>query len=195
MFQAKLFVVSALVLFISGCSAPPPPSGKGVSSSSPAPTAIACGDPTPLVKFGPGYAAPAGPLLFAEPPGDFRPGVPRKVPIQPRVALETPVTLQGWRCSDGHPLRFWYRQRGDPYWELQHGKTLETLGDVIATLEPAGVSEASEVVDASGEVHKRFAGPIGYGGYLLFTCPGKWKVSVVQQKQLLGSVVFLVTEA
>jgi hypothetical protein len=91
-------------------------------------------------------------------------------------------------------LRFWYRKTGDPFWEIQHGKRLETLGDLIATLEPAGVSEASEVVDASGEVHKRLGGPIGYSGYLLFTGPGKWKVSVLQLEQLLGSVVFLVTE-
>jgi hypothetical protein len=79
-------------------------------------------------------------------------------------------------------LRFWYRKTGDPFWELQHGKRLETLGDLIATLEPAGVSEPGQL-------------PPGYGGYLLFTNLGKWKVSVVQQGQLLGSVVFLVTEA
>ncbi len=182
-------MLSALTLFISGCSVSLPPSGKTVSNSSPAPTAIACGDPTPLVKVGQGYAAPAGPLRFAgsfragrAEIGDFRPGVPYKLPIQLQLGLETPLTLQGWRCSDGHALRFWYRKSGDPFWELQHGKTLETLGDLIATLEPAGVSEPGQP-------------PPGYGGYFLFTNLGKWKVSVAQQGQLLGSVVFLVTEA
>jgi hypothetical protein len=38
------------------------------------------------------------------------------------------------------------------------------------------------------------AGVDDCGGYLLFTSPGKWKVSVLQQEQLLGAAVFLVTE-
>lgn len=196
--QAKLFATSALGLFMWGCSASPPPSSKAVSSS--APTAIACGDPTPVVKLGSGYAAPAGPLLFAgrfrggrAEITDFKPG-PYKVPIHPQTALEAPVTMQGWRCSDGHPLRFWYKDRGDPFWEIQH-ESLETVGDLIATLEPAGVSASDQVVDPLGEVHTRLGGiRIGYGGYILFTSPGTWKVSVLQQGHVLGSVVFLVTE-
>jgi hypothetical protein len=79
-------------------------------------------------------------------------------------------------------LRFWYRKSGDPFWEIQHGKTLETLGDLIATLEPAGVSGPDQV-------------PAGYGGYILFTSAGKWKVSAFQGDQVLASVVLVVTEA
>jgi hypothetical protein len=90
-------------------------------------------------------------------------------------SLEANVTLKGWRCSDGHPLRFWYEKgkQPDPVW---NPKALETAGDRVATLVAHGAN----------------SGINAYGGYFLFTTPEKWKVSVFQGDQLLASVVFLV---
>jgi hypothetical protein len=52
---------------------------------------------------------------------------------------------------------------------------METAGDLVVTLKALG----------SGR-------DVDYPGYILFTTPGKWKVSVAQGDQLLASAVFLV---
>jgi hypothetical protein len=179
-------IATLLSLVLSGCSGAVTSSAKAKSSPpgvSVAPTPIACGDPTPLVKgetlgipaaSGTTLWAVAGPLRFAV-YAPFKPGSPTKVPITVEKPLETNVTLKGWRCSDGHPLRFWYEKgsQPDPVW---NPKTLETVGDRVATLVAYGAN----------------SGINAYGGYILFTTPEKWKVSVFQGDRLLASVVFLV---
>jgi hypothetical protein len=45
---------------------------------------------------------------------------------------------------------------------------------------------------ATLEAYGASSGINGYGGYILFTTPEKWKVSVFQGDQLLASIVLLV---
>jgi hypothetical protein len=181
---AYILLLSRLV---SGCSNLAASTAKGKSSSpavSVAPAPIACGDATPLVKSETigqpaAYTTPwavAGPLRFAVYGlASFREGSPTKVPINVEKPLEGNVTLRGWRCSDGHPLRFWYKS-GNQAYPVWNPKALETAGDFVATLEAFGAT----------------SGVNAYSGYILFTAPGKWMVSVAQGDQVLGSVVFLV---
>ena len=190
-----------LSLLLSGCAS----SATSNANSHAAPPAasvagspIACGDPTPLVSsesIGQPAAdstawAVAGPLRFAVYGlHGFRPGTPTKVPIVVEKPLERNVTLKGWRCSDGRPLRFWYERSGLPF-PVQYAydaagnlmmvpdvRAMETAGDPIATL----------------EAHGPASGINGYGGYFLFTTPGKWKVSAFLGDQLLAAVVLLVS--
>jgi len=84
--------------------------------------------------------------------------------------LESPLSLQGWRCPDGKPLRFWYRE-GLPFAEVPVSrKALETTGDLIAPLEP----------------HDR---SIDYTGYMLLTSTGTWDVAVFSNGRAIGHVV------
>jgi hypothetical protein len=164
-----------LSLFVSGCS------GKSSPAVSVAPTPIACGDPTPLVNseaIGRPAAESAlwlvaGPLRFGV-YAPFKPGSPTKVPITLGKPLEADVTLKGWRCSDGHPLRFWY-PRGNQAYPVWDPNALETAGERVVTFQALGTSAAS-----------------AFGGYILFTSPGKWKVSIAQGGQHLASVIFVV---
>lgn len=189
-----------LSLLLSGCASSATSNAKSHAAppaASVAGSPIACGDPTPLVSSesigerGSTAWAVAGPLRFAVYGlHGFRPGVPTKVPIAVEKPLERNVTLKGWRCSDGRPLRFWYERGGLPF-PVQYARddagnltmvpdvrAIETAGDPIATLEAP-----------------RFPGSgiNAYGGYFLFTTPGKWKVSAFQGDQLLASVILLVS--
>ncbi len=155
------------------------------------PEPVACGEPTALVAY-PGLprsrGALVGPLLFETvilgedraAINSFLPGHPTKVVMQRVRAVNTPLTLEGWECSSGQRLRFWYREccpfpsSSLPVTEEQ----LASTGDLVATL-PPGESSTPD---------RGYA----YGGYMLFTKPGKWKVSVSQSGQLLGSIVVLV---
>lgn len=165
-----------LSMLISGCAGAATSTAKSSSAPAAAPSPIDCGDPTAVVLDETPVHTPwamAGPFRFAT--YDVHPR-PSKVVIRPEKPLVTAVTLRGWRCSDGHPLRFWYRTTGG-YPSVVDARAMETVGDLAATLEPAGHDSI----------------PIDYGGYMLFTTPGKWKVSVFQGDQLVASVVFLVS--
>jgi hypothetical protein len=84
--------------------------------------------------------------------------------------VESSLALQGWRCPDGKPLRFWYRE-GLPFTEVPVSrKALETTGDLVAPLEP----------------HNR---SIDYTGYMLFTSTGTWDVAVLSGARAIGHVV------
>lgn len=138
-----------------------------------------CGPPSPLrpessIESEP--AARVGQLLFlalgSGPRAEtaYIPGYPTKELLHLTEGLESPLALQGWRCSDGRPLRFWYRE-GLPFAEVPVSrKALETTGDLIAPLEP----------------HDR---SIDYTGYMLFTSTGTWDVAVLSGDRVIGHVV------
>lgn len=178
-----------LSLLLSGCASSATSNAKSHAAppaASVAGSPIACGDPTPLVSsesigqpaaYSTAWAV-AGPLRFAVYGlQGFRPGTLTKVPIVVEKPLERNVTLKGWRCSDGRPLRFWYGRSGLPFDPVPDVRALETAGDPIATLEARGPG----------------SGINAYGGYFLFTTPGKWKVSAFLGDQLLAAVVLLVS--
>ncbi len=174
--------------FLSVCSRPEAPTAKGNSlppAVSVVPTPIACWDPTPLVssesiglpaEYTTRWAV-AGPLSLAVYGlASFKPGSPTKVPIAVEKPLEYNVTLKGWRCSDGRTLRFWYERRGAWPFPSPDVRALETAGDPVATLEASPGTNA-------------------YGGYFLFTSPGKWKISAFVGDEVFASAILVVTEA
>ena len=153
--------------------------------------ALLCGKPSRLRQVSPGPAARAGPLWLvtgargpravAELLPDYPTLVyPTKVLIGVHRPLRAPITLRGRRCSDDRPLRFFYRNTGDtrdlpdagPASELEH------MGDRVATL-------------AAGEPPITVPG-LGYPGYMLFSGPGNWKVSVRRGRRLLGTAIIRV---
>ncbi len=95
---------------------------------------------------------------------DFDSRYPTKVLIQPTDPLVGSLKLEGWRCSNGERLRFEYAG---------------SWNEPVATLMPAGSAPNGT--------------PVGYTGYMLFTAPGKWKVSVIgSDDKAVGSAVLLV---
>ena len=139
-----------------------------------------CGASTPLrasIEGLPG--ARVGPLLFFAlgkgPRAEtaYVPGYPTKVRLRLTEELGSSLALQGWRCADEKPLRFWYRE-DLPFVDVPVSrKALETTGDLVASLEP----------------HDR---PIDYTGYMLFTSTGKWDIAVLSRGRAIGHVVIRV---
>ena len=154
-------------------------------------TAPACRRPIRLKHVSPavGAGAQAGPIWFI--PGVTSPRAiiqllprypeelyPTKVLIFMRRPLRAPITLRGRRCSDGKALRFWYRAEAGESPGAGSSSQLEQAGDLVAQLK-AGEPPITQPA-------------LGYPGYILFSAPGKWKVSARQGDRLLGSVVFRV---
>jgi hypothetical protein len=152
-----------------------------------------CGNPTRLEEVSPEVApgVPAGPIWFIVGGRVGRPAAvmlepnypdalyPRKVLIFLREPLTAPVTLRGWRCSDGKPLRFWYRGGPVPLpSNPASAKNMATAGDLVSKL------EATEPPIVSPT--------LGYPGYILFSAPGRWIVIVEQDGEAVGSSVFRV---
>jgi hypothetical protein len=113
-----------------------------------------------------------GPLFFSDfGPGtdqavisNYDPRYPTKVVIQPIEPLNAPVKVEGRRCSNGERLRF------------EYGASWDTP---VAVLGPAGAADNGT--------------PVGYTGYMLFTAPGKWMISVTgNDGQLIESGVVMV---
>lgn len=151
----------------------------------------ACSRPSRLKQVSPavGLAARAGPISFV--PGALSrravvrlipnyPGevYPHKVLIYVPTPLATPVTLKGRRCSDGKPLRFWYRAGVGDLPGAGSATELRQTGDLVAELQ-AGEPPITHPA-------------LGYPGYILFSSSGKWKVFVRQNGRLVGTVVFRV---
>lgn len=182
-YKGQAAMLTAMVIILSGCS-------QTATSGRPTPTgATKCGQPSGLVSYAGHQAwlgAVAGPLFFsAFSPGqttavlkDFASGYPYKVLVQPMQPLSKTVKLMGWNCSTNKPLRFWYRD-GLPFAHVPAGPAeFAVAGDLVATFSPSSG-------DSSGQ-------PSGYTGYMLFTQPGQWKVSVEESGTMIGSAVFLV---
>jgi hypothetical protein len=137
------------------------------------------GVPTPGVLLGPLFfdafekRADSAAVL-----SDFSPGYPYKVLIQPVEAFSTPVQVQGWSCSNGSGLRFWYHE-GPPFATVPvTAQQLAFTGDLVASLGPTLSSLSGTLA--------------GFTGYMMFTATGKWKISVSKDGRNLGSAIFLV---
>ena len=143
---------------------------------------ISCGTPS---RVGPNGFAQVGPLVFgfynypANTTGrahsTFAPGYPTKVVLQlkPHRPLRTRLILGGWNCSTGKSLRFWYERERLPFSHL-----------------PA-TTEQLEQTGALAQV-LRTDRKAGFHGYMLFTQPGRWKVTVRKPGVPLGHVVVTV---
>ena len=140
---------------------------------------VSCGAPTPLHGS---HSPRVGPLLFGfytypsntsgRAQSVFDAGYPTKVVLRLQLQrrLNSALKLRGWNCRDGTPLRFWYRRGEFPR---------EGLPLTAAQLRRVGALE--QVLPTARYVH--------FGGYMLFTEPGRCKVSVYRQGRKLGSVV------
>ena len=143
-------------------------------AATPSRTAVACGEPAPVVAapagtgLGDGIAL-AGLFLTANwrSGSDFQMGYPTKVVVH---ATST-VSLNGSRCSDGQALRFWYREGKPPLGGLPASRSkLETTGDLAvqfqADLSP-DESHGGYVLFPSAGDYSLTAGPPGSPGVLL----------------------------
>jgi hypothetical protein len=102
----------------------------------------------------------------------FRSGYPTKVAIH----ATAPVSLTGSRCSDGRPLRFWYRDGLPPLGQLPAPTSaIEKTGDLIATLSTDSVPNESHT------------------GYVLFPTGGRYMISSREDGKPLSTVVVEVT--
>ena len=168
--------------------------GAASGSSGPAP----CGPPSPLRTVPTGTVGPgvrAGPIWFVA--GRTIRLVPRypeavyptKVLIQaPKPPLQADLTLRGFECASGIPLRFWYPTRGEPRYPLAElgpasSEELRQAGSVVAVLHRARHAQPT----------KRNGPLTDYRGYILFSQPGMWKVVVRRGTRVLGTAIFRVT--
>lgn len=160
----------AIALLSAACS-----SGQQTLVSLPPTGPINCGNPAALSSYptDPSWkGVRIGTLFFAgfdTSAGqavitDFNPGHPTKMVIEPTEPLSAALRLEGFRCSDSQRLRFEYGS---------------SWNKPVVALLPASL-------DSNGR-------PLAYTGYMLFTSPGKWLISVSRKNgHLIGSVVFLV---
>ena len=94
----------------------------------------------------------------------FNASAPTKVVIDPIEPLASALRLEGWQCATGERLR------------LQYGTSSST---VVAALLPAATADNGR--------------PVAYTGYMLFTAPGKWMITVgTKNGHLVGSAILLV---
>jgi len=134
------------------------------------PSAIAAA--STAVAIGSAVAPRAGPLTFDPRPsgGDGLVGVV----LHPVSAVPPGLTITGWECGSGRPLRLWYEPYG-------------AMGVLPARLSRSSV-EGQLVVTIP---------PRAYGadlpGYMQFSAPGHWSVEVRAGAVALGNVVFIVT--
>lgn len=97
---------------------------------------------------------------------DWTPGTLQKV-LLVQVASAPAFTIQGHRCSDGHPLRFSYR--GLP--------PVTTSADGIRTPIPSIVMETEgETVVPFDAYENTTPGSHFFTGYMLFTSAGDWLI-------------------
>jgi hypothetical protein len=78
-----------------------------------------------------------------------------------------PIVLTGQRCSDRRELRFWYGRNDPPPPPPLTQQQLQTLGELAQSLPP------------------RPAG-VDHTGYVLFSAPGQWEITVNQASTDLG---------
>lgn len=134
--------------------------------------AAACRNPDALVatnhpvQVGDPAAPTVGPLSFH--PYPYQPDYPTKMIINAVRDLEQPVTIRGYRCTDGMVLRFAY---GD-------STTLPTAPYTTRQLQTELGSPVIEqsAITAGGD----------HGGYALFSSTGQWLLTVSDGPTLIG---------
>ncbi len=156
-------------------------------------TLASCADgPTPLASSpAPAGGAKIGPLLARGFPEGATTAtidhwsagsLPKVLLLQ--VESAPALTLRGFSCSDGRPLRFWYRD-GSP----------SVVGPASTPI-PNGVLEmiGDETVVFEAFTLRSPENPLGHPGYMLFTSAGDWRLEVRGGDTLLGSVVIRVIQ-
>lgn len=149
-------------------------------------TAAACGSPSRVASFGKaGRGAALGPLVLAFNDGTGRAaktyvtGFPTGVVIRGRMARRSDLTLRGYNCDSGLPLRFWYRNEPLTF--------------------PLGFPTTEEKLQQKGDQSVRFPATkkLGgtYSGYMLFWTAGDWRLVLSGAGgTTVGSVVVRVSE-
>jgi hypothetical protein len=159
-----------------------------VSGARPSPSAAGCRTGPSTIVSTPGvkHVAVAWPLgLRGFAPEEVRaimdwtPGTLNLV-LLVQVASAPPFTMQGHRCSDGHPLRFSYR--GLP--------PVSTSADGTRTPIPSVVfeTEGEEVVPFDA-YENTTPGSHFFPGFMLFTSAGDWVIETRIAGVLQGSAV------
>ncbi len=100
--------------------------------------------------------------------GIYAAGYPTKVILHAVRDQTQTIVLRGSRCGDGRPLRFWYDDGIlpgplPPLTEQQ----MQGVGDLATSLVPTAAN-------------------IDHLGYMLFSSPGRWEVTVTQNSTDLG---------
>jgi hypothetical protein len=135
--------------------------------------------------------APLGPLLvrqFADDAttaviGYYMPGYATKVITVVAQPFDRPLTLRGWRCSDGAALRFAW---GYPFALSSTpapSDVFAAAGADVVTIEPTASVPSRE----SGVIQGANAPP-----YFLFTSSGKWLIEVRDGAAIVGRAVLVV---
>ena len=148
-------------------------------------TAAACGAPSPVGSFGQaGRGAALGPLVlpFNDGAGTaarlYVPGFPTRVVMRGRLARRSDLTLRGYQCDSGLPLRFWYRSEPLTF--------------------PRGFPTTEDELRQKGDLSLRF--PVTkklrgtYSGYMLFWAAGDWRLVLSAGGTTVASVVVRVSE-
>lgn len=173
--------------------------GMSVATASGTRDAVRCGPLSALGRAPTGIVGPgihAGPIWFVGLENrirlvpDYPDAIyPRKVLIQaPKPPLKTDLTLRGFKCASGAPLRFWYPTAGEPRYPLVDGQSassevLRQSGTLVAVLHRTRHAQRTKP-----------NGPLtDYRGYILFPESGKWKVVVRSGARVVGAAVFSVT--
>lgn len=173
-------VLCAALTACTGAPARPQPSPPTIASTpSTTHTAGACAHPTATATTGQriGVGSPdaptVGPLSFH--PYPYQPGFITKMII--RLIRDQPQTivLTGQRCSDRRPLRFWYGRKVLPPDPPLSEEQLQSLGDLAQDLPPATANA-------------------DHGGYVLFSGPGQWEITVSQGGTNIGVLLVTVVE-
>lgn len=97
--------------------------------------------------------------------------------------FERPLTLTGRRCEDGRGLRF---ASGVP-WQFDADLTLdeiERLTTNSVAIDPSPPAEVQQVGDV-----------LPFGGYFVFTAPGRWRIELKDEAQVVGSAIVEVLPA
>ena len=149
-------------------------------------TAAACGSPSRVGSFGKaGRGAELGPLVLPFNDGAGRAakiyvtGFPTRVVIRGRMARRSDLTLRGYNCDSGQPLRFWYRNEPLTF--------------------PLGFPTTEEELQHKGDLSVKFPATKKLGGthsgYMLFWTAGDWRLVLSGRgRATVGSVVVRVSE-
>jgi hypothetical protein len=167
-------------------------SGTGNASRCGPPSSLGTvptGNVGPGIQAGPVWFVPGGPVRLAPSYPDAI--YPRKVLIQaPKPPLSADLTLRGFKCGSGVPLRFWYPRAGEaPYpsgdnvMRPSSSRELRESGSSVAALYRAGHAQPTT----------RDGARTDYRGFILFSEPGTWKVVVRDGARVVGTAIFRVT--
>jgi hypothetical protein len=134
-------------------------------------------------------AAPLGPLMVRNFPNEattaevtaYEPGRATKVVIVVARPFSRPLTLHGYRCSDGRPLHF-----ASTYPFALNSTPAPS--DVFA----AAGQEAFEIQPSEEVAPGLIFGPRGAPPYMLFSSSGKWVIELRDSGAVVGRAVLLV---